>query len=184
MAGSYVRLRHHAARVIDFDESDVQHLDEAVGAQRDVGRLDVAVHEISSVRCSQPVGRLRHDANRIGHRDGTGDQTLRQRLTDNPFAGERAQTVSVDQLVDPRDVGMSQRNELADVVVEPGEAERIAWRRRGEDAERDESAAGYVARFPDFTESAFADSGFQFIRAKPAVRTKPHIDRPVARARA
>src|SRR5688572_23132243 len=109
---------------------------------------------------------------------------MRQRLTHDPFAGDCAHVVYVDQLVDLRDVGMCQRNELAYVVVESGEAERIARRRRGEDTERDVAPDCCIARFPDFTEAALADGGFQLIRAKPAVRTKPHIDRPSQLARA
>src|SRR5688572_23915188 len=78
---------------------------------------------------------------------------------------------------------MPKVDDLADVVFEAREAERITRRWRGQDAQRDKPAARGVVRFPDFSKSAFPDGGFELIRAKPDVRTKPHMNQlPGSRA--
>ena len=113
---------------------------------------------------------------RFVNRNGPGRDAFGQRLAIDPFARQGAHALTVNQFVDLRDVGMSQRHELADVGVESGEPERISRRWSGQNTKRNETAARGVVRFPDFAESAFAYGGFELVRTKPAVRTKLHID--------
>ena len=52
--GDGVGLMVH--RLIDAGEPEVEHLDPTVGGQKDVRRLEVAVHDAGLVGCSEAVG--------------------------------------------------------------------------------------------------------------------------------
>ena len=92
-------------------QPDVEHLDRAIAAQRDVGGFQIAMHDTLLVRRFQGVGNLRRDRQRLLQRDATARDPVGQRRAFDQFQNQHPHTISLLETVDLRDVGVVQRRE-------------------------------------------------------------------------
>ena len=70
-------------------QSEVQHLDGAIGAQLDVGGLEIAMDDALFVRGLQRIGQLAGNRERLVERHRAARQTLRQILPVNELHDQR-----------------------------------------------------------------------------------------------
>ena len=118
-------------------QSEVQHLHGAVGAELDVGGLQVAMHDALLVRGLERVGDLPGD--RQGFVDGQrpAGNAVRERRTLNEFEHERGHAVALFETVDRRDVRVVQRGKHLGLALEAHQAVGIDRKRGGRPLDRD-----------------------------------------------
>ena len=91
-------------------EAEVAQVDLVVGAEEDVRRLDVAVHEPGVMCGVQAVGDVGHDRGRLLRRErpGGGDPLAQVVAVDEPHGDVRA-PIALAVVVDRNDVGVLDR---------------------------------------------------------------------------
>jgi hypothetical protein len=93
-------------------ESDIEHLDSAIGPQLDVRRLQIAMDDAVLVCRFERIGDLPCDRKRFLDRDGpTTVQPLRQRVTLDQFHHEEPRGTRIVEPVDRRNVRVIQRRQ-------------------------------------------------------------------------
>ncbi len=138
-------------------QPEVQHLDRAVRRQRDVRRLQVAVHDAVVVRGLERFGNPRGDAQRLLDRQRPLLEHLRQVAPVDQLHRQEAHPVDLVQPVDRRDVRMVQRGQQLRLALEAGQAHRVGRQPLGQDLDRHRAVEGGVERLPDRTHAPFAD---------------------------
>ena len=79
-----VRFDRRAVTWDEFCESEVEHLDDAIGPDLDVGRLEVTMDDALVVRGLERVGNLTGDGQRLFEGKSTSGNPVRQRLETGP----------------------------------------------------------------------------------------------------
>jgi len=92
-------------------EPEVEDLDDPVGRDADVGRLEVAVHHARLVRRLEPLGDLPAHVDRFVHGQRSARNSSRQVLPRHELEREEANVVLLVDAVDPGDVRMIERGE-------------------------------------------------------------------------
>ena len=100
-----------AGWVYGFRETEVEHLDGAVGADLDVRRLEIAMDDAALVRGFEGLGDLLRDRQRLVERDRPARDALRQIVAFDEFHHERRDARALFEPVDRGDVRMIQRGE-------------------------------------------------------------------------
>jgi hypothetical protein len=156
-------------------EPEVEHLHNAVGAQLDVRRLQIAVDDALLVRRLERLGNLPRDWQRFVERKRPAPQTLGQVFAiDELHRDERGypfmplRPVQSLQPIDVRDVRMVQRRKDLRLTFEPCQAISIERKRFREDLERHIAIELRVSRAIHFSHSARADRADDFVRPQSA----------------
>jgi hypothetical protein len=102
-------------------QSEVQHLDLAVGRDVDVGGLQVPMHDTLLMRGFQRFGDLGAAAQRFSDLQRSGSQPAREGFAGNQLQHQVADTAGFLQTMNGADVGMIQRRQHAGFVFESGQ---------------------------------------------------------------
>ena len=155
--GGRIVERDRGARLLQFREAEVEHLDAAVGSDLDVGRFQIAVDDPAIVRRPQRRGDLRRDGKSFVDRHRRAAQAFRQRLAVDQL---HDQVVGAD-VVERADVRMVQRGDRPRFAREPI-AELF-----GRDLDRDVASEPRIARAIHLAHAARTNALDNLVRAQP-----------------
>ena len=110
-------------------QSEIQHFDHAVGADFDVGGLQIAMNDPALVRGLERVGNLPRDGQGFVQCDAASRDAIGQRRPFDEFEHERFDLGAIFEAVNRRDVRMVQRGEHVRFALEAGERDRHRARR-------------------------------------------------------
>ena len=145
-------------------EAEVEDLHRAVGADSDVGRLQVAVNDALVMRGFERVGNLFRNRQRVGKRHRTARDERRQVVTRDQLHDERKRGARVLEPIDSGDVRMIERGQDLRFAPKSGEPLRIGREEGGKDFERDLAIEFGIPGAIDLAHTAGPDSRQDFVR--------------------
>ena len=109
-----------------FPEPEVQHLHHAVGADFDVGRLQIAVHDALLMRCFERLCDLLGDGQRLVQRYRSAGDALREIVALDQLHRQRRHARGSFDAVDLSDVRVVQRGQNLRFALKPSHAVGVA----------------------------------------------------------
>ncbi len=147
-------------------QTEVQHLDLAVGREADVGGLEVTVHYAILVRYFERLGHLGGHARCLVDRHGSAREPGGEVLSLDQFHGQKVHAFVLGKIVERGDVGMIERGKEARLSFETCHALPVGSELLGEDFDGDSASQAYVARAIHLAHAADADPRFDFVVAE------------------
>ncbi len=175
-------MRQFRIRVIEragLGQTEVQHLDDAVGRDLDVGGLEIAVHDPAFVRGVERIGDLARDIHGLRDRDATGREALCERRSFDQLENERADASRLFETVNSADVLVVERREKLCFTSEPGDALGVAGELRRKDLDRDIPIQPGVARAIDLAHATLAEGADDLVRAELLAGREGHRRAPL-----
>ena len=170
--GRFDRCRQVTAfRHDGLGNAEVEHLDLAVGRERDISGLQVAMDDPLLVRRVERIGQLSRHGHGLAHRQGAALEAIGQRAAGDELEDQkslRARSVAGWNLFEPVDCGdvrMVQRGEDLRFTLEAADAIGIQLCRIGEDLDGDVASEAGITRAIHLAHAAFAEFGDDFIGA-------------------
>jgi len=172
-------------------ETKVQDLDDAVGRDLDIGRLQIAMDDPFFMRRIERVGNFPREGQRFSQRQsGTGTPQSRrlipeprarrkpfsQRLALHELQHERWDAATLFHAVDRADVGMIERGQHASLAVEPSSTVWVSQKYFGQDLDRDVASEPCVAGAIDLAHASGPEERDDFIRADVAACPHGHLN--------
>ena len=123
-------------------QAEVEHLDGAIGRDRDVGRLEIAMDDALLVRRGEGLGNLPRQGHGLVQRQRPAGDAVGQRLALDEFEDQRMRLAAVLEAIDRADVRMVERGQHLRFAAEAGEPLGVERerRRRSPSARRRDSA--------------------------------------------
>ena len=162
------------SRIHRLRQPEVEHLDDSVRADLDVGRLEVAVDDPVLVRRFERLGDLFRDRQRLLERDRPVRDARREVLAVDELHHERLLAARLLEAEHRRDVRMVKLGQKLRLQREPLQTLDVLDKRRGEHLDRDVAIQPRIARAVDFSHSARADGLEDHERSKPGCRSQGH----------
>jgi hypothetical protein len=120
-------------------QPEVEHLDLALRVDQHVARLEITMHDASTMRRPDSLGQLTKDAERFPYGDSpTASERTRQGLALDVLHRDESAAVGLPDVVQTNDVGMADTPRDADLVTETIPADGRALGRGVEELERDD----------------------------------------------
>ena len=154
-------------RIERLGQPEVEHLHRAVGAQLDVGGLQVAVDDAVLVRRLERLGNLPGDRQRLVEGHGAARDPRAQILALHQLHHQRPAARRVLDAVDLGDVRMVQRRERPRLALEPHQPVGVGGERVGQDLERHVASELGVAGAIDLPHAAGAERRHDLVGAEP-----------------
>ena len=156
----------HVGVVADLGDAEVGHHHPAVLAAQDVGRLDVAVHQVGPVGGGEGVGHLRAD---VGHLVGIEDLAAVELGSQvgavDELHHDGLHAVVVTGVVDGHDAGVAQACGGYRLGAEAGHEAVVGGEVRMQDLDRDPPAEHLVGGLPDLGHAAAGDAALEAVPA-------------------
>ena len=111
-----------AAGSLALRETEIEHLDGAVIADLDVGRLEIAMHDAGLVRRFERLGNLPRDGEGFVKGNRALRDAIRERRPLHQLHHERRNAAGLLEAVDRGDVGMVERGQRLRFAVEARQA--------------------------------------------------------------
>ena len=164
----------HIAWFSQLGETEVQHLHTAIGAELDVGRLQVPVNDAAVVGGFKRLRNLARDRQRLvkGHRSLL--DAIRERGAFDELHDERPGRTSLLEAVDLGDVRMVERCEQLGLALEPRQPLRIAGESIEQDFDCHLAIQAGVARAVDLAHPAGAERRHDLERTKAGAGCETH----------
>ena len=140
----------------ELGQAEVKNLRRPALHEKNVGRLDVAVHDAFGVRSFQPVGELNSDVKKLRDLDGLLRDAPLQRLSLEQLHGDKRTPFKFLDIVNRADVGMIQRGSRACFTPESLDGLRILGNIFGKEFQRNIAAEPRVLGFVDDAHAAAA----------------------------
>ncbi len=147
-------------------QTEVQHLDRAVGPHLDVRGFQVAMDDSQPVRRFESLCDLSGNRQCFIERNGATRDALRQVFARHELHGEGMDAAGLLEPVDLRDVLMVERRKGLRFAPEAGDAVRVGRERLGQDLDRDIAVEPRVSRPVDLPHPAGAEGREDFIRTQ------------------
>jgi hypothetical protein len=177
--------RRRRPRIQGFGETEIEHLDRAVGADLDVRRLQIAMHDALLVRGFERLGNLPRDRQHLGERHRSARDLRGQVVALDEFHHERSYVVSgfsrtfnsrtFLEAVDGGNVGMVQRRQRLRFPREPRETLGVVREQRRQDFDRDVTIQLRVAGAIHLAHPAFTNLRGHFVRAEARAGVEAHF---------
>ena len=164
-----------AGWVHGFRETEVEHLDGAVGSHLDVRGLQIAVDDPLLVRGFERLCDLLRDGQGFVERHGPARDALRQIVTFNKFHHEGGQAPAFFETVDRGDVRMIEGSEHFGFALKTREPIGIDRERRRQDLDRDLPLEFRVGRPIHLPHPAFPDRRGDVVDAEARAGSQGHV---------
>jgi hypothetical protein len=134
--GSRHRGLAEIGRRRELREPEVQNLHAAVVGQKQILRLEVAVHDPLTVRRGEAGGDLDRDGDRASRRKRPGSEPASDRLTLEQLRDDIERAVVGADVVDGENVRVAQRADGLRLLLQPPDQIRVVRTRGGHDLDR------------------------------------------------
>ena len=161
-----VRCRARGVRVESFRETEVEHFHGAVGADLDVGRLEIAMDDALLMRRLERLRDLLRDRQRLVEWNRATRDALRQIVALDEFHHEGGDARTFFEPVDGGNVRMIQRREDFGLALKARQSVGISGKRGRQDLDGDLTFQLRVRRPIHLAHTAFADRRGDFVDAE------------------
>ena len=141
----------------DSGEPEIDDLDEAVGAEHDVFRLDVAMNDAGAVGGIKGGGALEADGEGFFGWEWSGGETLAESDAFDEFGGDEPGIAGLADVEDGEDIGVVEGGGGFGFGLEAGDGGRVVGEFGGEEFQRDEAVEAGIAGAVDFAHGAGAE---------------------------
>ena len=155
-------------------QTEIEHLDEPVGADLDVGRFQVAVDDAAVVRRFERLGDLAGDVERLVERQGAHIDPQGQRRPIDQLHDQRRRVGGILQPDDVGDVRVIQRGQDPRFATESGETFAVPGDIGAQHLDGDIALQLAVAGAVDLAHAAGAEGRENRVRAEARARRKCH----------
>ena len=136
MVGESARFAGSPGGLNRLGQSEVEHLDGAVGPDLDVRRFQIAMNDPRVVRGFEGIDDLPGDSEGVGDGQRTARDQGRQVIAAHQLHDEIGRACRRARVVDVRDVGMIERGQRLGLALEPGEPVGISGKGLRQDLQR------------------------------------------------
>ena len=155
-------VRRFRPRVHHFCNSEIEDLHRTVAGERDVRRLEIAMHDSALVCRVERVGELKRDGADVSNRHAGcpgASHPVGECLAVDELQHDRVKVVALVGPVDAGDVRMIERGERARFTGESRQALGVRRHTGGQDLQRDVASQLRVVRTVDLAHAAAAECG-------------------------
>jgi hypothetical protein len=169
-----VQVRVFDARLERFGEPEIQHFDDAIGPNRNVGRLQITMDDVLLVRRFERLSDLLRDLERFLDRHRATSDPISERRPIDEFHHQRVYAIRVFEPMDMRDVLMVERCEHLRFTCEAGETLGIVREEVGQNFEGDVALELRVLGPIHLSHPASTEQGNDFVRADMTAHGERH----------